>query len=34
MLARDNISKYDLGREKFLEKVWEWKEDYGNFINE
>lgn len=34
MLARDNISKYDLGREKFLEKVWAWKEDYGNFINE
>jgi valyl-tRNA synthetase len=27
-LAKDGVSKYDLGREKFLEKVWEWKERY------
>ncbi|MGI6712181.1 MAG: valine--tRNA ligase [Bacillota bacterium] len=27
-LAHDGISKYDLGREKFLEKVWEWKKIY------
>ncbi|WP_148134755.1 valine--tRNA ligase [Candidatus Formimonas warabiya] len=27
-LAQSNISKYDLGREKFLEKVWEWKKHY------
>jgi valyl-tRNA synthetase len=27
-LAQSGISKYDLGREKFLEKVWEWKEHY------
>ncbi len=33
-LARQNISKYDLGRKKFLEKVFEWKEEYGNAINE
>ncbi len=31
-LAKENISKYDLGREKFVEKVWEWKESYGNKI--
>ena len=24
-LAEDGISRYDLGREKFLDKVWEWK---------
>ena len=29
-LARDQgISRHDLGREKFLEKVFEWKEEYG-----
>jgi len=27
-LAKEGISKYDLGREKFLEKVWEWKHTY------
>ena len=27
-LSEDGISKYDLGREKFLEKVWEWKDEY------
>ena len=32
MLAQDNISRYDLGREKFTEKVWEWKEQYGDRI--
>ena len=26
------ISRHDLGREKFLEKVWEWKEYSGNTI--
>jgi len=31
-LAQNNISKYDLGREKFLDKVWEWKEHYHNRI--
>ena len=28
------LSRYDLGREKFLEKVWEWKELYANTIRE
>jgi len=27
-LAADKVSKYDLGREKFVEKVWEWKKQY------
>lgn len=31
-LAQNNISKYDLGREKFLDKVWEWKEHYHDRI--
>ncbi len=33
MLAEtEKISRHDLGREKFLERVWEWKEKYGNAI--
>ncbi|HEY3426015.1 MAG TPA: valine--tRNA ligase [Negativicutes bacterium] len=32
MLAQEGISRYDLGREKFIEKVWEWKQQYGNRI--
>ncbi len=31
-LSKDNITRYDLGREKFLEKVWEWKNMYGGII--
>ena len=31
-LAKDGISKHDLGREKFLEKAWEWKDIYGTRI--
>ena len=27
-------TRYDLGREKFLERVWEWKEKYGDRIVE
>lgn len=26
-LAQQGISRYDLGREKFVDQVWEWKED-------
>jgi len=33
-LRKDGITRYDLGREKFLEKVWEWKHKYGNRIVE
>ncbi|SHG78210.1 valyl-tRNA synthetase [Thermosyntropha lipolytica DSM 11003] len=31
-LAKEGLSKYDLGREKFLERVWEWKNLYGSRI--
>ena len=31
-IAKEGLKKADLGREKFLEKVWEWKEDHGNTI--
>ena len=33
-LRKDGITRYDLGREKFLEKVWDWKHQYGNRIVE
>ena len=33
-LREDGISRYDLGREKFLEKTWEWKEEYAGHIRE
>lgn len=33
-LATEGISKYDLGREKFLDKVWEWKSLYGDRITQ
>ncbi|MFA5204417.1 MAG: valine--tRNA ligase [Lentisphaeria bacterium] len=29
---KENLSRYDLGREKFLERVWEWKQKYGGTI--
>ena len=31
-LKKQGISRHDLGREKFLEKIWGWKEKYGNII--
>ena len=31
-LRSEGISRYDLGREKFLEKTWEWKEEYASHI--
>ena len=30
----EGLTRYDLGREKFLERVWAWKEKYGNRIVE
>ena len=30
----EGLSRYDLGREKFLERVWDWKNKYGNRIVE
>ena len=31
-LAKDGIKRHDLGREKFVERVWQWKEEYGGTI--
>ncbi|HEY3057109.1 MAG TPA: valine--tRNA ligase [Thermoanaerobaculia bacterium] len=33
-LTRQGISRFDIGREKFVEKVWEWKEKFGGEIIE
>ena len=33
-LSAQNVSRHDLGREKFLEKVWEWKEVSGGTITQ
>ncbi|HCQ48626.1 MAG TPA: valine--tRNA ligase [Achromobacter sp.] len=33
-LDAQKVSRHDLGREKFVEKVWEWKEKSGNAITE
>ncbi len=33
-LAQEGLSRHDLGREKFLERVWEWKEKYHRRIVE
>ena len=31
-LREEGLTRYDLGREKFLERVWAWKEKFGNRI--
>jgi valyl-tRNA synthetase len=31
-LAAEGLSRHDLGREKFVERVWQWKEEYGGKI--
>lgn len=31
-LRKEGLTRYDLGREKFLERVWDWKHQYGNRI--
>lgn len=33
-LREEGVSRYDLGREKFLEKTWEWKEEYAGHIRD
>lgn len=33
-LRESGILRHDLGREKFLEKAWEWKEEYAGYIRE
>lgn len=31
-LAEEGLTRHDLGREKFLERVWHWKDQYGSTI--
>ncbi|MDD5596193.1 MAG: valine--tRNA ligase, partial [Candidatus Omnitrophica bacterium] len=31
-LAKEKLKRQDLGREKFIERVWQWKEEYGSTI--
>jgi len=31
-LRKEGLTRYDLGREKFLERVWDWKDKYGDRI--
>jgi len=31
-LAKDGVRRHDLGREKFVERVWQWKDQYGGTI--
>lgn len=33
-LRSQNITRYDLGREKFVEETWKWKEEYAGHIRE
>jgi valyl-tRNA synthetase len=32
LLEEENTTRHDLGRKKFVERVWEWKEQYGSTI--
>lgn len=32
LLAKENLSRHDLGREKFVERVWKWKNESGGQI--
>ncbi|WP_214813700.1 valine--tRNA ligase [Exiguobacterium sp. s196] len=33
-LREEGVMRYDLGREKFLEKTWEWKDEYAKTIRD
>ena len=33
-LRQDGISRYDLGREKFIKQVWDWKDEYADIIHQ
>jgi len=33
-LKKEGLTRHDLGREKFVERIWKWKEKYGNIILE
>ena len=32
LMKKEGVSRHDLGREAFIKKVWEWKEEYGSSI--
>ncbi len=32
VLAKEGVSRYDLGREQFIDRVWDWKHEYGGRI--
>jgi len=32
LLEEEGVTKYDVGRDKFVERVWEWKQHYGGLI--
>lgn len=32
-LAKEGVSRYDLGREKFIDQVWSWKNEYADTIH-
>ena len=34
VLRKEGMTRYDLGRDKFLDRVWQWKEQYGGRIVE
>jgi len=31
-LVKENLNRYELGREAFIERVWEWRKEYGGAI--
>lgn len=33
-LKKEGLTRFDLGREKFIKRVWQWKKEYGNIILE
>lgn len=34
-IAKEGMTRYDLGREKFIERAWQWREEYGsNILNQ
>src|SRR5699024_9374598 len=33
-LRKQGVSRYDLGREKFIQQVWDWKGEYGDIIHQ
>ena len=33
-LKKQNLTRFDLGREEFIKRIWQWKKEYGNIILE